>query len=261
MENRLLTMARSASDADLRPAFMLKIAIAENACISRDLPRAEVIYRETLTGERLRSTGEMPPTIAQSFANTLSDLGRNPDEAKEWVAWASRALTPARVSVTQVPEHPPTVKFVEREEIQAPSSAKSGHLTRADLERAGLALTAVEAGRFLNKHAAELARWEHRSPRAVLNLYQDFQSKEGAPDYTAIQQSIIEKHMSPRALLAFQDAADSAVCLKRLKILEALEGPNSRDVQRTLIDLARDLDEEEQWQRPNGPSKKSWPPT
>ena len=83
-------------------------------------------------------------------------------------------------------QHPPTVKFVEPEEIQSQLSAKSGHLTRADLERAGRALTAVEAGRFLIKHAAELARSEHQSPR-VLSHYEEFQRKESAPDYTVIQ--------------------------------------------------------------------------
>ena len=53
--------------------------------------------------------------------------------------------------------------------------------------------------------------------------------------------------MSPHALLAFQDSADPVENLKRLKILETLEGPNSREVQRKLIDLAGGLDEEEQW--------------
>ena len=247
LENRLLTMARSASDADLRSAFMLKIAIAENARISRDLPRAEAIYREALSAERLQSTGEKPLTVAITFAGLLFQLGRSPDEGKDWIAWAIPAPTPARVSVTQALQKPPTIKFVEPEAIQSQLDTKSGHLTRADLERAGGALTAVEASRFPTKHAAELARWEQHSPRTVLSLYEEFQRKEGAPDYTAVQSQIIEKYLSPHALLAFQDSADPVVCLKRLKILETLEGPNSRDVKRTLIDLAGAFDEVEQW--------------
>ncbi len=73
-------------------------------------------------------------------------------------------------------------------------------------------------------HPAELARWEHHSPRAALNLYEAFQRKDDAPDYTVIQCRIIERFMSPRALLAFQDTGDPVVLLKRLKILEVLEG-------------------------------------
>lgn len=61
----------------------------------------------------------------------------------------------------------------------------------------------MEASRFLTKHAAELARWEQHSPRTALSLYEDFQRKEGALDYTAVQSEIIEKYLSPRALLAF----------------------------------------------------------
>ena len=53
--------------------------------------------------------------------------------------------------------------------------------------------------------------------------------------------------MTPRALLALQDTGDPVVSLKRLRILEALEGPNSLDVKRTLIDLAEAFDEVEQW--------------
>ena len=248
LENRLLTMARTAGDADLRSAFLLKIAIAENARLSRDLVRAEAIYREALTAERLRGTGEKPLMFVFAFEGLLSELGRSPDEAKEWwMAWANPAPTPARANVTQMPQQPPTLRLGEPEEIQSQPGAKSAHLTRADLERAGPALTPVEASRFLTKHAAELARWELHSPRTALNLYEEFQRKEGAPDYSVIQCGIIEKYMSPRALLAFQDTAERVELLKRLKILEALEGPNSRDVQRTLIGLAGDFDEVEQW--------------
>ena len=80
-----------------------------------------------------------------------------------------------------------------------------------------------------------------------MNLYEEFQRKEGAPDYTVIQRRIIEKYMTPRALLALDDTSDAVVRLKRLKLLEALEGPNSLEVKRTLIDLAEELDEVEQW--------------